>query len=228
MSMRVVVVAVVLALVVTSAAAKSKRADSRADYIARLQRDLGADTGERSLGSVWAFEGRFADLASDNTARAVHDLVFVDIVEQTVAEASGNVASERSFSASSGINVLAGRVNTSGIEQLFSPRSDSKLKGQAQTQSSSRLRTTLAGEVVAVLPNGALVVEARREVTVNRERQTVLLRGVARPSDLTPDNRIASNALSNLELELKGKGVISDSTRPPNWIVRTLLRLVGF
>ncbi|HYE23575.1 MAG TPA: flagellar basal body L-ring protein FlgH [Clostridia bacterium] len=228
MNMRVAATAAMLGVLVTVSVAKSKRADSRADYIARLHRDIGADTGERSPGSVWAFDGRFADLASDNTARAVHDVVFVDIVEQTVAEASGNVASERSSSASSGISALAGRLNTGGIEQLFSPRSERKLKGQAQTQSSSRLRTTLAGEVVAVLPNGTLVVEARREVTVNHERQTVLLRGVARPSDLTPDNRIASTALSHLELELKGKGVISDSTRPPNWIVRTLLRLVGF
>jgi hypothetical protein len=29
-------------------------------------------------------------------------------------------------------------------------------------------------------------------------------------------------------LELKGHGVISDATRPPNWIVRTILKILGF
>jgi hypothetical protein len=34
--------------------------------------------------------------------------------------------------------------------------------------------------------------------------------------------------VGNLELELKGKGVLSDGTRPPNLIVRWLLRILGF
>jgi flagellar L-ring protein precursor FlgH len=39
---------------------------------------------------------------------------------------------------------------------------------------------------------------------------------------------VASNAIANLELELKGKGVISEGNRPPNIIVRAILRVVGF
>jgi flagellar L-ring protein precursor FlgH len=39
---------------------------------------------------------------------------------------------------------------------------------------------------------------------------------------------VASNAIANLELELKGKGVVSEGNRPPNIIVRTILRIVGF
>jgi flagellar L-ring protein FlgH len=71
-------------------------------------------------------------------------------------------------------------------------------------------------------------VEAERSLTMNNERQTVILRGVARAADVAPDNSVLSNQLSNLELELKGKGVISDGTRPPNVIVRLLLRVLGF
>jgi flagellar L-ring protein precursor FlgH len=82
--------------------------------------------------------------------------------------------------------------------------------------------------VAAVLPSGALVIEAERSVLMNNERQTVVVRGVARPGDIAPDNTVVSNDLSNLELELKGKGVVSEGTRPPNVVVRTLLRIFGF
>jgi len=39
---------------------------------------------------------------------------------------------------------------------------------------------------------------------------------------------VSSNSIGNLELELKGKGVLSDGTRPPNPVVKMILRLVGF
>ena len=86
----------------------------------------------------------------------------------------------------------------------------------------------MTGTVVATLSTGALVVEAERSLTMNNERQTVILRGIVRGGDIAPDNSLLSNQLSNLELELKGKGVISDGTRPPNVIMRVLLRIVGF
>ncbi len=79
-----------------------------------------------------------------------------------------------------------------------------------------------------VLPNGNLVVEAKRDVLMNNERQTIWLRGVARPGDLGANNAVLSTQLSNLEVELKGKGVISEGTRQPNLAVRILMRLLTF
>jgi flagellar L-ring protein precursor FlgH len=51
---------------------------------------------------------------------------------------------------------------------------------------------------------------------------------MVRPGDVAPNGVVASNAIGNLELELKGKGVISEGNRPPNVIVRAILRIVGF
>jgi flagellar L-ring protein precursor FlgH len=73
-----------------------------------------------------------------------------------------------------------------------------------------------------------MVVEAERQITMNNERQTILLRGLVRPGDIAPDGSISSNLVGNLELELKGKGVLSDGTRPPNPVTRFIMRLVGF
>jgi flagellar L-ring protein precursor FlgH len=54
------------------------------------------------------------------------------------------------------------------------------------------------------------------------------VRGLVRPGDVTPSGTVLSNQVGNLELELKGKGVLSDGVRPPNALVRGLLWLVGF
>ena len=58
--------------------------------------------------------------------------------------------------------------------------------------------------------------------------RTSCLRGVVRPGDIASDNSILSSQMSNLELEIRGKGVVSDGTRQPNIVIRTLLRLLNF
>jgi flagellar L-ring protein precursor FlgH len=49
-----------------------------------------------------------------------------------------------------------------------------------------------------------------------------------RPGDIGPSNTISSASLSNLEIEMKGKGIISDATRPINPIMKAILWLIGF
>jgi len=81
---------------------------------------------------------------------------------------------------------------------------------------------------VAVLPNGYLVVEAEHQVAFNQQSQTLILRGLVRPVDINSDNSVPSTALSDLEIELKGKGVVSDATRQPNLFMRWLWKIIGW
>jgi flagellar L-ring protein FlgH len=81
---------------------------------------------------------------------------------------------------------------------------------------------------MAVLPSGLLVVEAERELNMNNEKQTILIRGLVRTGDIGPNDTIASTSIANMELEMKGKGVLSDGTRQPNIVIRTLLRILNF
>jgi flagellar L-ring protein precursor FlgH len=179
-------------------------------------------------GSLFSSEGALIDLAADFRARRVGDPVIIAIVEQTTSQNSSSVNTKRDYSASMGIDGLAGKLSTNGVQTIFSGSGSSQLQGTGAAASQTQLRTTLAGQVVAVLPNGNLIVEARRSIKLNNEQQTVILRGMVRPGDLGRGNSVVSTQLANLELEVKGKGVLSDATRPPNWIIRTLLKLVGF
>jgi flagellar L-ring protein precursor FlgH len=219
-----------LALLVASSAVAKEKArpagQGLADYIARVRATGGTAP---TIGSLWSPQSPYADMARDYKARTVNDLIVIHVLEETNAQADGAVKSQRAFSASSGISGLLGQVGpTSGLQTIFSPNSQRALDGQAQTSSSSRLTASLAGHVVDLLPNGFLVVEAERQVDMNNQRQTLIVRGVVRPGDVGPDNSVLSTAMSNLEVELKGHGVISDGVRQPNFIVRAILRIVGF
>ena len=167
-------------------------------------------------------------MVADYKALRVGDLVTISVAQNLSATSAGNVSSNRSFSANSGINALPGQLKTTGVANLFSPNSTQVLAGKAQATSQTSLSTTLTGRVAAVLPAGTLVVEAERQITMNNQHETVILRGLVRPGDLDAANTVASNHVGDLEVEVKGKGIVSEGTRPPNPIVKWILRIVGF
>jgi flagellar L-ring protein FlgH len=212
-----------------SAAKKNKSAkrDPLADYIQRVGGAAPAPAAS-SLGSLWVDNGRLANLVADYKASRIGDLVTINISQNLSSTNTGNVATARTFAASSGITALGGHIATSGVANLFSPNSSQALTGKSQATSTTALSTTLTGRVVAVLPTGTLVVEAERQIMMNEQRETVILRGLVRPGDLDATNTVLSNSVGNLEVDVKGKGVISEGTRQPNIALRWLLRIVGF
>ena len=226
---RIYFVVIIVALGASSAFGKDKniQRESLDDYI-RHAASHPLLLEHQSPGSLWTDQGSLANLSTDYKAARVGDTITIVVAQSLQANNTGNVATDRSFKASSGIDALAGHVSTSGVQNIFSAQSSQTLAGKAQATSNSSLKTSLAGQVAAVLPNGMLVVEAERQITMNNEKQTILLRGLVRPGDIAPDNSVISNVIGNLQLEIKGKGVISDGTRPPNVFVRALLRIIGF
>jgi flagellar L-ring protein FlgH len=187
------------------------------------------NTAGPTTGSIWNPNGPYAALPQDDKARRLGDILTINIVEQTTAQTTGDVKTARTFSASSGISALFGQIGpTAGLQNIFSPNSSRTLNGTAQTDSSDSLTTDVTATVVGILPNNYMVLQATRTVEYDNQRQQVILRGIARFSDITPANSIPSTALSDLSLQVVGKGVISDYVSPPNKIIRAILKVVGF
>jgi flagellar L-ring protein FlgH len=82
--------------------------------------------------------------------------------------------------------------------------------------------------VVDVLPNGMLVIQVVRQLTFNQQTQLIRLRGLVRPEDVNAQNQVMSTAITDMELEVVGKGIINDSTYRQNPIVRFLERILVF
>ena len=226
--MRIVLCCLLLVGTTSLSASKDHAPDNNlAKYLARIQM-AEALPPAHTLGSAWSDNGRMASLTTDYKARMAGDLITILVVHDLTSSNTGDVGTDRSFKASSGVDSLPARLKTTGVANLFGLHSAETLAGKGQATSSSKLRTALSGRVVAVLPSGNLVIEAERSIVMNNERQNIVLRGVVRPGDVSSDNTVVSNTLGNLELEIKGKGVVSDGTRPPHSILRFILRILNF
>jgi len=156
-------------------------------------------------------------------------MVTVLVVEHAAAASKGVSKTQRQSSTKNSIAALAGLTRKTGPwANLANVSGQTQLDGEGQTTRQTDLTTTLAARVTHVLPNGYLVVEGAKDVQVNSERQTVIVRGMVRPADLSPGNVVRSDRLAQLEVRINGKGIVNDAVRRPFLLYRILLGLLPF
>ncbi len=184
---------------------------------------------DQNAGSIWSSEGRLVRLGTDAKAARVHDVVSIVVIESLAASTDGQVKNMRASNASSSVTSLFGALKASNnLQNLVGQNSSSGLTAQGQSTTNSSLMTTFGGEVVDVLPNGMLVVQATRQLTFSQQTQLIKLRGLVRPEDVSAQNQVQSTAMTDLELEVTGKGIVSDSTYRQNPFVRFLEKFLVF
>ena len=189
----------------------------------------GAVSPGASAGSTYVQSARLGDLVRDLRAGQVGDIVTILVSDRASATATGTSNTARKSSASGGISALAGPLKAAGPwPNMASMSGNQQLQGQGTTSRASTFTTTLSARVTHVLPNGNLVVEGAKDVWVNSERQSVIVRGILRPTDLSSGNVIQSDRLGDLEVRINGKGVVGDSIRRPFMLYRILLGLLPF
>jgi len=196
-------------------------------YVDRVRAQQAAEV--RTPGSIWSSNGQLVRLGTDVKAFRLHDVVSVVVTESLAASTDGQVKNSRSSNASSKISSLFGALKAgNAMQNLVGQASSSGLTAQGQSTTNSSLETTFGAEVVDVLPNGMLVVQATRQLTFSQQTQLIRLRGLVRPEDVSAQNQILSTAMTDLELEVTGKGIVNDSTYRQNPLVRFLERLLVF
>ena len=196
-------------------------------YLNRVRIDgSGVSSGS---GSIWSDSGRLAQLSTDVRAMRKHDLISVVVSENLAASTDGSVKNSRASNASSSVSSLIGALHAgNALQNLLNANSASGLTAAGQSATNSSLSTTFGGEVVEELPNGMLVIEAARQVEFSQQTQTIILRGLVRPEDISQENQVLSTAISSLELEVRGKGIINDYTHRQNALVRFIQKVLVF
>lgn len=184
-----------------------------------------------SPGSLWR---ESAGLFEDRKARGLNDLVTINIVESASATKKADTSTGRASSMDAGISGLFGSslkydlkdiIGNLGVSGAVSPSISASNKnsfsGSGSTTRSDSFVATITARVIEVLPNGNFLIESRKDITVNREKQVLLLRGVIRPDDIAYDNTISSNYVANAEMIYTGDGVVNDK-QGQGWLVRLL------
>ena len=168
-------------------------------------------------------------MTTDVRAMRPNDLISVVVEESLTATTTGKVNNSRASAANSGISGLIGTLHAgNALQNLITQSSSNSLGAQGESDTASSLTTTFGGQVIDVLPNGMLVIEAARQVEFSQQTQTIILRGLVRPEDISQQNQVLSTAISSLELEVKGKGIVNDYTRRQNPLVRWLQQILVF
>jgi flagellar L-ring protein precursor FlgH len=196
-------------------------------YVERVRAQQAAEV--RTAGAIWSPNGQLVRLGTDVKAFRLHDVLSIVVTESLAASADGQVKNSRASNANSSITSLFGAVKASNaLQKLIGQNSASGLTAQGQSTTNSSLSTTFGGEVVDVLPNGMLVVQATRQITFSQQTQLIKLRGLVRPEDVSAQNQILSTSMTDLELEVTGKGIVNDSTYRQNPLVRFLEKILVF
>jgi flagellar L-ring protein FlgH len=175
-------------------------------------------------GSVYRDGAPLAMLFTDQKARVIGDLVTVNIVEVASASKEATTQTGHSSSVSAGVDAFF------GLEKFIPPGVNpvkvagslgNNFDGSGKTVRSGKVTATVTAVVTQVLPNGNLVIEGSREVTVNNEQELIVLSGVVRPKDISPGNVVLSTALGNGQIAYYGSGIIAEKQRP-GWLGRVV------
>jgi flagellar L-ring protein precursor FlgH len=181
-----------------------------------------------SEGSLWTDSGEM--LFMDNRARRVGDTVIVDIVENASSKMDANTSTSGESTLDYDVDGMTGAANINenlSTSQLFKASATSKWKGAGASDRSGQLTASVGSIVTQVLPNGNIVVNGQREMTVDNETQTIKVSGIIRPEDINQDNRVTSTFLAEAKIEYIGNGVLADK-QAPGWGVRILDKLWPF
>lgn len=180
-----------------------------------------------SPGSLYSVSGRLADSARDVRASEVNDIITVVVHEAASAVVSGVSNSSRKSSVAASITGAYG-ITTPKLTNLLGATNDTQLSGQGSTSRNLTLSTTISARVVEVQSNGNLVIEGTKDIGVNSDKQSITVRGIVRPADLSSANMVNSVQVANLQVKVSGKGVVGDAIRRPNFLYRLLLGLLPF
>lgn len=156
----------------------------------------------------------------DIKARQVGDLLTVILDEQTDAtkQASTGITKDNSTSISAP-TILGQGVTWNGDPLSTSLESENDFTGKSDSSQSNKLQGSITVTVSQVLPNGSMVVQGEKWISINQGDEYVRLRGIVRPVDITPNNTVLSTQIGNAQIAYQGKGAPAEANSM-GWLAR--------
>jgi flagellar L-ring protein precursor FlgH len=187
-----------------------------------------AEAVKPAPGAIWRSGTDKGMLFVDHKAREVNDIVTIIVSETSQGGNRASTGTSRDSATAASITSLLGienailgsNANMAGTISLGGSHKNS-LKGQGDTSRNTTLSARISARVIRVLDNGNLMIEGRRQVTVNAEDQYIIISGIIRPADITTENTIASQYVADARIVYTGQGVVNDKMRP-GWMTRVV------
>jgi len=173
--------------------------------------------------SLWRANAR--SFFKDQRASQTGDILTIDVdIKNDTADFS-NTTERKREKAEEKANLKnffnSGKIN-SFLENVRDPvtnivadfDSQNAYKGTGTIKRTEKLTVKIAAIVTRVLPNGNFIIHGRQQIRVNYEMRDLVISGVIRQEDITPENTISYEKIAEIRLSYGGEGQITDVQQP--------------
>lgn len=166
----------------------------------------------------------FAVAAPEARVYKVHDLVQIVIRETSKATSSQELEAKKDYSLDAKIpdwpdfrledllnfQIAAG---STVVDPKVKVEAGKEFKGEGDYERKDDLTARLSAEVIEVLPNGNLILEARTFIKTDKEEATLKVTGMCRPEDVTAANTVQSQQIHDLKVEKLHEGELKEASK---------------
>lgn len=161
-----------------------------------------------------------ASMFEDRKAKRLGDLVTVIITERASASQNASTAAgkDSEVAVGPGMGVLADLI------PLLRLSGGDNFNSDGSTTRGGSLTANVTTKVVEILPNDTMRIEGSQKILINGEEQEIILSGLIRSRDVSPNNTISSTFVADAEISFVGTGIVADKNNPGiltrllNWI----------
>lgn len=158
--------------------------------------------------SLWPHAGD--SVYKDKKAFKIGDVLTVHVQESASASHRADTRAQKSSSNSFAL----GSQRSSAIPTTdFGITGREDFRGGGRSVRDGTLNGMITVRVTDVLPNGNLVINGNRVITVNDERQVMEITGIVRPEDVTAENSVLSTLVADAQIKYTGRGAIAEKQR---------------
>jgi flagellar L-ring protein precursor FlgH len=141
-----------------------------------------------------------------------HDLVQIVVRETTRITSFQGLETEKEYGLVGGVEAFPGLnnydlLNYTEVELV----GEKEFEGEGEYAREDDMTTRIAAEILEILPNGNLVLEARTRIKTDEEEMFTQLTGICRPDDVTASNTILSNQIFDLQIEKMHYGQVREA-----------------
>ncbi|MBO9713905.1 flagellar basal body L-ring protein FlgH [Sphingomonas sp.] len=168
-------------------------------------------------GSIFQADQGYAALYEGQRARRVGDPLTIVLVERTSASKSAT----SKLDSGGGFSLTP---PTTGALSLFKQSDASasgarNFTGAGTTDQANALSGEISVTVAEVYPNGTMLVQGQKRVTLNRGDEYIQIKGIVRVADIGTDNRVPSTRVADARIAYTGKGDVARASRQ-GWLSR--------
>jgi flagellar L-ring protein precursor FlgH len=149
-------------------------------------------------------EEEYRPLIADRVASLPGDILTVIVLETSNAQTSADLSSGKEIK-----TALEVGYNKNNHEVEFGLKGKGKVA--AKTGRNGKIKASLTVQIKEIFPNRTYLVEGMQTITINGEQQHILLSGIVRPEDISPQNTVLSTRLADAHITYSGNGSVSDS-----------------